>query len=178
MQQPIRRQGSTVSKITFEGCQPPSLPRVAGGSSVPKVTLPVTSVSPMQAPLKTAVADILRVSVVEAPIDTNAEHAVVDPPNEAVSASKLAGEAESSPCLQVPRVTAVGMTATSIPQQQTCPESSSSPPAIGPTVTERRLDAQGVPTTNQFVHIQNISQTKAEESSSEIVIQVREDQNE
>ncbi|KFO87727.1 Protein EMSY, partial [Buceros rhinoceros silvestris] len=171
VQHPIRRQGSTVSKITFEGCQPTSLPKVAGGSSVPKVALPVTNLSPMQAPLKTAVADILRVAMVEAPIDTNAEYAVVDPPNEAVSASKLAGEAELSPCPQMPRVTAVGMTATSIPQQQTCPESISSPPAIGPTVTERRLDAQGVPTTNQFVHIQNISQTKAEESSSEIVIQ-------
>lgn len=164
-------QGSTVTKITFEGRQPPSVSKVAGGSSVPKLALPVTSLFPMQASAKTAVADILRVSMVEAQIDTNVEHTVVDPPNKATSTSKLASEAESSPCTQVPRVAAVGMTATSIPQQQTCTESSSSPPAVGPTLTEWKLDAQGMPTTNQFIHIQNISQKKAEESSSGIVTQ-------
>ncbi|XP_075577557.1 BRCA2-interacting transcriptional repressor EMSY [Pelecanus crispus] len=171
VQHPIITQGSTVTKITFEGRQPPSVSKVAGGSSVPKLALPVTSLFPMQASVKTAVADILRVSMVEAQIDTNIEQTIVDPPNKAMSTSKPASEAESSPCTQVPRVTAVGMTATSIPQQQTCTESSSSPPAVGPTLTERKLDAQGMPTTNQFIHIQNISQKKAEESSSEIVIQ-------
>uniref|UniRef100_A0A663LI88 BRCA2-interacting transcriptional repressor EMSY n=1 Tax=Athene cunicularia TaxID=194338 RepID=A0A663LI88_ATHCN len=171
VQHPIITQGSTVTKITFEGRQPPSVSKVAGGSSVPKLALPVTSLFPMQASMKTAVADILRVSMVEAQIDTNVEQTIVDPPDKAMSTSKLASEAESSPCTQVPRVTAVGMTATSIPQQQTRAESSSSPPAVGPTLTERKLDAQGMPTTNQFVHIQNISQKKAEESSSEIVIQ-------
>uniref|UniRef100_A0A8V0XBY9 Uncharacterized protein n=2 Tax=Gallus gallus TaxID=9031 RepID=A0A8V0XBY9_CHICK len=119
-----------------------------------------------------AVAGILRMSmVVEAQIDTNVETVVVDPQIKAMSTTKPASEAESSPCTQVPRVAAVGMTATSIPQQQTCKESSSSPPAVGPTITERKLDAQGMPTTNQFVHIQNVSQKKAEESSSEIAIQ-------
>ncbi|KFO80280.1 Protein EMSY, partial [Cuculus canorus] len=171
VQHPIITQGSTVTKITFEGHQPPSVSKVAGGNSVPELALPVTSLFPMQASAKTAVADILRVSVVEAQIDTSIEHTIVDPPNKAISTSKLASEAESSPCTQVPRVTAVGMTATSIPQQQTCAESSSSPPAVGPTLTERKLDAQGMPTTNQFIHIQNISQKQAEESSSEIVVQ-------
>ncbi|XP_059672118.1 BRCA2-interacting transcriptional repressor EMSY [Gavia stellata] len=171
VQHPIITQGSTVTKITFEGRQPPSVSKVAGGSSVPKLALPVTSLFPTQASVKTAVADILRVSMVEAQIDTNVERTVVDPPSKAMSTSKLASEAESSPSTQVPRVTAVGMTATYIPQQQTRTESSSSPPAVGPTLTERKLDAQGMPTTNQFTHIQNISQKKAEESSSEIVIQ-------
>ncbi|XP_009954447.1 PREDICTED: protein EMSY [Leptosomus discolor] len=171
VQHPIITQGSTVTKITFEGRQPPSVSKVAGGSSVPKLALPVTSLFPMQASAKTAVADTLRVSMVEAQIVTNIEQTIVDPPNQAMSTSKLASEAESSPCTQGPRVTAVGMTATSIPQQQTCTESGSSPPAVGPTLTERKLDAQGMPTTNQFIHIQNISQKKAEESSSEIVIQ-------
>ncbi|XP_055557763.1 BRCA2-interacting transcriptional repressor EMSY isoform X11 [Falco cherrug] len=171
VQHPIITQGSTVTKITFEGHQPPSLSKVAGGSSVPKLALPVTSLFPMQASVKTALADIVRVSMVEAQIDANVEHAIVDPPNKAMSTSKLASEAEPSPCTQVPRVTAVGMTATSIPQQQTCTESSSSPPAVGPTLTERKLDAQGMSTTNQFIQIQNISQKKAEEISSEIVIQ-------
>ncbi|XP_037232188.1 BRCA2-interacting transcriptional repressor EMSY isoform X14 [Falco biarmicus] len=171
VQHPIITQGSTVTKITFEGHQPPSVSKVAGGSSVPKLALPVTSLFPMQASVKTALADIVRVSMVEAQIDANVEHAIVDPPNKAMSTSKLASEAEPSPCTQVPRVTAVGMTATSIPQQQTCTESSSSPPAVGPTLTERKLDAQGMSTTNQFIQIQNISQKKAEEISSEIVIQ-------
>uniref|UniRef100_A0A8C3XY98 EMSY transcriptional repressor, BRCA2 interacting n=1 Tax=Catharus ustulatus TaxID=91951 RepID=A0A8C3XY98_CATUS len=126
---------------------------------------------PMQASTETSVADILRVSMVEAQIDANIEHTLVDPPNKATSTSKAASEAESSPCTQGPRVAAVGMTAPSIPQQQTHAETSSSPPAVGPTLTERKLDARGVPTTNQFIHIQNISQKKAEESSSEIVVQ-------
>ncbi|XP_068036838.1 BRCA2-interacting transcriptional repressor EMSY isoform X4 [Anomalospiza imberbis] len=124
-----------------------------------------------QASTETSVADILRVSMVEAQIDANIEHTIVDPPNKATSTSKPASEAESSPCTQGPRVAAVGMTAPSIPQQQTHTESSSSPPAVGPTLTERKLDAQGIPTTNQFIHIQNISQKKAEENSSEIVVQ-------
>uniref|UniRef100_A0A8C6IPR0 BRCA2-interacting transcriptional repressor EMSY n=1 Tax=Melopsittacus undulatus TaxID=13146 RepID=A0A8C6IPR0_MELUD len=171
VQHPIITQGSTVPKITFEGHQPPSVSKVAGGSSVPKLALPVTNLFPMQASEKTAVTDIVRVSMVEAQIDTDIEQTVVDPPNKAMSTSKLASEGESSPCTQGPRVTAVGMTATSIPEQQTHTESSSSPPAVGPTATERKLDAQGMPPTNQFIHIQNISQKKAEESSSEIVIQ-------
>ncbi|NWI41181.1 EMSY protein, partial [Picathartes gymnocephalus] len=164
-------QGSTVTEITFEGHEPPFVSKVVGGSSVPKLALLVTSLFPMQASTETAVADILRVSMVEAQIDANIEHTIVDPPNKATSTSKAASEAESSPCTQGPRVAAVGMTAPSIPQQQTHTESSSSPPAVGPTLTERKLDAQGIPTTNQFIHIQNISQKKAEESSSEIVVQ-------
>ncbi|KAM7065669.1 BRCA2-interacting transcriptional repressor EMSY isoform 8-T9 [Acridotheres tristis] len=164
-------QGSTVTEITFEGHEPPFVSKVAGGSSVPKLALLVTSLFPMQASTETSVGDILRVSMVEAQIDANIEHTVVDPPNKATSTSTAASEAESSPCTQGPRVAAVGMTAPSIPQQQTHAESSSSPPAVGPTLTERKLDARGIPTTNQFIHIQNISQQKAEESSSEIVVQ-------
>ncbi|XP_064582293.1 BRCA2-interacting transcriptional repressor EMSY isoform X12 [Zonotrichia leucophrys gambelii] len=164
-------QGSTVTELTLEGHEPPFVSKVAGGSSVPKLALLVTSLFPMQASTETSVADILRVSMVEAQIDANIEHTVVDPPNKATSTSAAASEAESSPCTQGPRVAAVGMTAPSIPQQQTHTESSSSPPAVGPTLTERKLEARGIPTTNQFIHIQNISQKKAEESSSEIVVQ-------
>ncbi|XP_074811368.1 BRCA2-interacting transcriptional repressor EMSY isoform X4 [Natator depressus] len=171
VQQPIITQGSTVTKITFEGRQPPTVSKVAGGNSVPKLASPVTSLFPMQASVKTAVADILKMSMMEAQIDTNIEHMVVDPPNKAMSTSKLASEAESSPCIQVPRVTAVGMTATSISQQLKCKESCSSPPAADPALTEKKMDAQGVPSTNQFIHIQNISQKKAEQISSEIIIQ-------
>ncbi|XP_032907403.1 BRCA2-interacting transcriptional repressor EMSY isoform X4 [Catharus ustulatus] len=161
-QLPKLQQAPTAQKI-FVQPQPPQS----------QMQLPASSEKQpaSQASTETSVADILRVSMVEAQIDANIEHTLVDPPNKATSTSKAASEAESSPCTQGPRVAAVGMTAPSIPQQQTHAETSSSPPAVGPTLTERKLDARGVPTTNQFIHIQNISQKKAEESSSEIVVQ-------
>ncbi|KAM7065668.1 BRCA2-interacting transcriptional repressor EMSY isoform 7-T8 [Acridotheres tristis] len=161
-QLPKLQQAPTAQKI-FVQPQPPQS----------QMQLPASSEKQpaSQASTETSVGDILRVSMVEAQIDANIEHTVVDPPNKATSTSTAASEAESSPCTQGPRVAAVGMTAPSIPQQQTHAESSSSPPAVGPTLTERKLDARGIPTTNQFIHIQNISQQKAEESSSEIVVQ-------
>ncbi|XP_019386009.1 PREDICTED: BRCA2-interacting transcriptional repressor EMSY isoform X2 [Crocodylus porosus] len=161
-QLPKLQQAPTAQKIYVQPQPPQSQMQLPASSEKQPAS---------QASVKTAVADILKMSMMEAQIDTNIEHMVVDPPNKALSTSKLASEAEPSPCTQVPRVIAVGMTATSIPQQQKYKESCSSPPAVGPTLTERKPDAQGVPTTNQFIHIQNISQKKAEEISSEIIIQ-------
>ncbi|XP_039560363.1 BRCA2-interacting transcriptional repressor EMSY isoform X10 [Passer montanus] len=161
-QLPKLQQAPTAQKIYVQPQPPQSQMQLPASSEKQPAS---------QAPTETSVADILRVSMVEAQIDANIEHTVVDPPNKATSTSTAASEAESSPCTQGPRVAAVGMTAPSIPQQQTHTESSSSPPAVGPTLTERKLDARGIPTTNQFIHIQNISQKKAEESSSEIVVQ-------
>ncbi|XP_059729370.1 BRCA2-interacting transcriptional repressor EMSY isoform X12 [Haemorhous mexicanus] len=161
-QLPKLQQAPTAQKIYVQPQPPQSQMQLPASSEKQPAS---------QASTETSVADILRVSMVEAQIDANIEHTVVDPPNKATSTSKAASEAESAPCTQGPRVAAVGMTAPSIPQQQTHTESSSSPPAVGPTLTERKLDAQGIPTTNQFIHIQNISQKKAEESSSEIVVQ-------
>ncbi|XP_039910985.1 BRCA2-interacting transcriptional repressor EMSY isoform X8 [Hirundo rustica] len=161
-QLPKLQQAPTAQKIYVQPQPPQSQMQLPASSEKQPAS---------QASTETSVADILRVSVVEAQIDANIEHTIVDPPNKATSTSKPASEAESSPCTQGPRVAAVGMTAPSIPQQQTHTESSSSPPAVGPTLPERKLDARGMPTTNQFIHIQNISQKKAEESSSEIVVQ-------
>uniref|UniRef100_A0A8C3R6P6 BRCA2-interacting transcriptional repressor EMSY n=1 Tax=Cyanoderma ruficeps TaxID=181631 RepID=A0A8C3R6P6_9PASS len=161
-QLPKLQQAPTAQKIYVQPQPPQSQMQLPASSEKQPAS---------QASTETSVADILRVSVVEAQIDANIEHTIVDPPNKATSTSKPASEAESSPCTQGPRVAAVGMTAPSIPQQQTHTESSPSPPAVGPTLPERKLDAQGIPTTNQFIHIQNISQKKAEESSSEIVVQ-------
>ncbi|XP_018779505.1 BRCA2-interacting transcriptional repressor EMSY isoform X3 [Serinus canaria] len=161
-QLPKLQQAPTAQKIYVQPQPPQSQMQLPASSEKQPAS---------QASTETSVADILRVSMVEAQIDANIEHTVVDPPNKATSTSKAASEAESAPCTQGPRVAAVGMTAPSIPQQQTHTESSSSPPAVGPTLTERKLDARGIPTTNQFIHIQNISQKKAEESSSEIVVQ-------
>ncbi|XP_071289727.1 BRCA2-interacting transcriptional repressor EMSY isoform X3 [Agelaius tricolor] len=161
-QLPKLQQAPTAQKIYVQPQPPQSQMQLPASSEKQPAS---------QASTETSVADILRVSMVEAQIDANIEHTVVDPPNKATSTSTAASEAESSPCTQGPRVAAVGMTAPSIPQQQTHAESSSSPPAVGPTLTERKLEARGIPTTNQFIHIQNISQKKAEESSSEIVVQ-------
>ncbi|XP_043851654.1 BRCA2-interacting transcriptional repressor EMSY isoform X5 [Dromiciops gliroides] len=166
VEQPVITQGSSVTKITFEGRQPPTVTKITGGNSVPKLAVPVTGISPMQASEKTAVSDILKMSMMEAQIDTNVEHMVVDSPNKAIATSKLPGEADSSPSTQV---VAVGL-ATSTPQQQKCRESCSSPSAVGPSLT-RKIEAPGVPTTGQFIRIQNIGQKKAEESPAEIIIQ-------
>ncbi|XP_070346754.1 BRCA2-interacting transcriptional repressor EMSY isoform X37 [Equus asinus] len=167
VEQPIITQGSSVTKITFEGRQPPTVTKITGGSSVPKLTSPVTSISPIQASEKTAVSDILKMSLMEAQIDTNVEHMVVDPPKKALATSMLTGDAGSLPSTHV---VVAGM-ANSTPQQQKCRESCSSPSAVGPPLTTRKIDAPGVPTTGQFMRIQNIGQKKAEESPAEIIIQ-------
>ncbi|XP_029812267.1 BRCA2-interacting transcriptional repressor EMSY isoform X7 [Suricata suricatta] len=167
VEQPIITQGSSVTKITFEGRQPPTVTKITGGSSVPKLTSPVTSISPIQASEKTAVSDILKMSLMEAQIDTNVEHMVVDPPKKALATSMLTGEAGSLPATHV---VVAGM-ANSTPQQQKCRESCSSPSAVGPPLTTRKIDAPGVPATGQFMRIQNVGQKKAEESPAEIIIQ-------
>ncbi|XP_074191848.1 BRCA2-interacting transcriptional repressor EMSY isoform X14 [Rhinolophus sinicus] len=167
VEQPIITQGSSVTKITFEGRQPPTVTKITGGSSVPKLTSPVTSISPIQASEKTAVSDILKMSLMEAQIDTNVEHMVVDPPKKALATSMLTGEAGS---LSSTHVVVAGM-ANSTPQQQKCRESCSSPSAVGPPLTTRKIDTPGVPTTGQFMRIQNVGQKKAEESPAEIIIQ-------
>ncbi|XP_005216369.1 BRCA2-interacting transcriptional repressor EMSY isoform X9 [Bos indicus] len=167
VEQPIITQGSSVTKITFEGRQPPTVTKITGGSSVPKLTSPVTSISPIQASEKTAVSDILKMSLMEAQIDTNVEHLVVDPPKKALATGVLTGEAGSLPSTHV---VVAGM-ANSTPQQQKCRESCSSPSAVGPPLTTRKIDAPGVPATGQFMRIQNVGQKKAEESPAEIIIQ-------
>ncbi|CAO2613729.1 BRCA2-interacting transcriptional repressor EMSY, partial [Lemmus lemmus] len=160
VEQPIITQGSSVTKITFEGRQPPTVTKISGGSSVPKLTSPVTSISPIQASEKTAVSDILQMSLMEAQIDTNVEHMVVDPPKKALATSVLAGEAGALPSTHV---VVAGMAK--------CRESCSSPSAVGPSLTTRKLEAAGVPATGQFMRIQNVGQKKAEESPTEIIIQ-------
>ncbi|XP_021512222.1 BRCA2-interacting transcriptional repressor EMSY isoform X7 [Meriones unguiculatus] len=160
VEQPIITQGSSVTKITFEGRQPPTVTKITGGSSVPKLTSPVTSISPIQASEKTAVSDILQMSLMEAQIDTNVEHMVVDPPKKALATSVLPGEAGALPSAHV---VVAGMTK--------CREPCSSPSAVGPPLTTRKIEAAGVPTAGQFMRIQNVGQKKAEESPTEIIIQ-------
>ncbi|XP_012658674.1 BRCA2-interacting transcriptional repressor EMSY [Otolemur garnettii] len=167
VEQPIITQGSSVTKITFEGRQPPTVTKITGGSSVPKLTSPVTSISPIQASEKTAVSDILKMSLMEAQIDTNVEHVVVETPKKALATSMLTGETGSLPSTHM----VVAGIVNSTPQQQKCRESCSSPSAVGPPLTTRKIDAPGVPATGQFMRIQNVGQKKAEESPAEIIIQ-------
>ncbi|PNJ51190.1 EMSY isoform 7 [Pongo abelii] len=167
VEQPIITQGSSVTKITFEGRQPPTVTKITGGSSVPKLTSPVTSISPIQASEKTAVSDILKMSLMEAQIDTNVEHMIVDPPKKALATSMLTGEAGALPSTHM---VVAGM-ANSTPQQQKCRESCSSPSTVGSSLTTRKIDPPAVPATGQFMRIQNVGQKKAEESPAEIIIQ-------
>ncbi|XP_063527320.1 BRCA2-interacting transcriptional repressor EMSY isoform X27 [Pongo pygmaeus] len=169
VEQPIITQGSSVTKITFEGRQPPTVTKITGGSSVPKLTSPVTSISPIQASEKTAVSDILKMSLMEAQIDTNVEHMIVDPPKKALATSMLTGEAGALPSTHM---VVAGM-ANSTPQQQKCRESCSSPSTVGSSLTTRKIDPPAVPATGQFMRIQNVGQKKAEESPAEIIIQVK-----
>uniref|UniRef100_A0A8C2M3V3 EMSY n=1 Tax=Cricetulus griseus TaxID=10029 RepID=A0A8C2M3V3_CRIGR len=79
--------------IITQGSSPPTVTKITGGSSVPKPTSPVASISPIQASEKTAVSDILQMSLMEAQIDTNVEQMVVDPPKQALATGVLTGEA-------------------------------------------------------------------------------------
>ncbi|KAB1272029.1 BRCA2-interacting transcriptional repressor EMSY [Camelus dromedarius] len=151
--------------------QAPNQPKIYVQPQTPQGQMPLPASSEKQpasqASEKTAVSDILKMSLMEAQIDTNVEHIVVDPPKKALATSMLTGEAGSLPSTHV---VVAGM-ANSTPQQQKCRESCSSPSAVGPPLTTRKIDAPGVPTTGQFMRIQNVGQKKAEESPAEIIIQ-------
>nr|XP_058923780.1 BRCA2-interacting transcriptional repressor EMSY isoform X8 [Kogia breviceps] len=152
--------------------QAPNQPKIYVQPQTPQSQMPLPASSEKQpasqASEKTAVSDILKMSLMEAQIDTNVEHMVVDPPKKALATSMLTGEAGSLPSTHV---VVAGM-ANSTPQQQKCRESCSSPSAVGPPLTTRKIDAPGVPTTGQFMRIQNVGQKKAEESPAEIIIQI------
>nr|XP_033805175.1 BRCA2-interacting transcriptional repressor EMSY isoform X3 [Geotrypetes seraphini] len=179
VQQPIITQGSAVTKITFEGHQPPTVSKAATGVCIPKLIVPLTSGFPAQAPEKTAVADILKMSMMEAQIDTNVEPVTADPLNKGIPTVKLRREPEPSiPLVQVPRVTAVGVTTTPpLPQLQKCKEPVSNPPPPlaapppPPPPLTRKVDPPAAPASSQFIHIQNISQKKTDEMPTEIIIQ-------
>ncbi|KAF6333006.1 EMSY transcriptional repressor, BRCA2 interacting [Rhinolophus ferrumequinum] len=151
--------------------QAPNQPKIYVQPQTPQSQMPLPASSEKQpasqASEKTAVSDILKMSLMEAQIDTNVEHMVVDPPKKSLATSMLTGEAGS---LSSTHVVVAGM-ANSTPQQQKCRESCSSPSAVGPPLTTRKIDPPGVPTTGQFMRIQNVGQKKAEESPAEIIIQ-------
>ncbi|XP_033001878.1 BRCA2-interacting transcriptional repressor EMSY isoform X2 [Lacerta agilis] len=167
--QPIITQGSSVTKITFEGHQPPTVSKVTSISAVPKLAPPLPNLFPAQVSAKTAVADILKMSMMEAQIDTSVDRVAADPPSSKASpaAGGPPGEAESVPA-SVLRVATVGMAA-SVLQQPKRLDSASSPPAVKLPLPERK---QGTPAAgNHFIRIQNIAPKKVEEIPTEILIQ-------
>ncbi|XP_077197361.1 BRCA2-interacting transcriptional repressor EMSY isoform X2 [Paroedura picta] len=168
--QPIISQGSSVTKITFEGHQPPTVSKVASVGPVPKPAPPLPSLFPAQVPTKTAVADILKMSMLEAQIDPSADRTGADPlGSKATPSGNPTGEADSAPT-SVLRVATVGSgtaVATSVLQPPKRLDSTPAPP----TVLERKQGASAPPTASQFIHIQNIAPKKAEEIPTEILIQ-------
>ncbi|XP_053166484.1 BRCA2-interacting transcriptional repressor EMSY isoform X2 [Hemicordylus capensis] len=172
--QPIITQGSSVTKITFEGHQPPTVSKVASVGVVPKLAPLLPSLFPTQVPTKTAVADILKMSMMEAQIDTSVDRMLVEPPNNKASPSGgLVSEAESSPTsvLRVATVGAATAMAASVLQQPKRLDAASSPPAIGHALLERKQALPAPPAASQFIRIQNIAPKKAEEIPAEILIQ-------
>ncbi|XP_008118952.1 BRCA2-interacting transcriptional repressor EMSY isoform X1 [Anolis carolinensis] len=170
--QPLITQGSSVTKITFEGHQPPTVSKVASVSSVPKLAPPLPNLFPAQVPAKTAMADILKMSMMEAQIDPGVERVIVEPASSKASpCGTLSSEVEPS-TTSVLRVATIGTgsaMAASVLQQVKRLDSASSPPGVGPTLQERKQIIP--PPTSQFIRIQNIAPKKAEEMPAEILIQ-------
>ncbi|XP_042313150.1 BRCA2-interacting transcriptional repressor EMSY isoform X9 [Sceloporus undulatus] len=171
--QPIITQGSSVTKITFEGHQPPTVSKVATVSSVPKLAPPLPNLFPGQVPVKTAVADILKMSMMEAQIDPSVDRVIVEPAGNKASPGSLPSEAEpsSTSVLRVATVgTATGVSA-SVLQQPKRLDSASSPLGVGLPLQERKQVVQPPPAASQFIRIQNIAPKKTEEIPAEILIQ-------
>uniref|UniRef100_A0A8D2JCK2 BRCA2-interacting transcriptional repressor EMSY n=1 Tax=Varanus komodoensis TaxID=61221 RepID=A0A8D2JCK2_VARKO len=158
--QPIITQGSSVTKITFEGHQPPTVSKVASVSAVPKLAPPLPSLFPAQGCAKTAVADILKMSMMEAQIDPGADRVLVDlPSSKASPPGHLLSETDSSPA-SVLRV--------ATPKRL---DVASSPPGVGPPLQEQKQAMAAPATASQFIRIQNVAPKKSEEIPAEILIQ-------
>ncbi|XP_015197196.2 BRCA2-interacting transcriptional repressor EMSY isoform X2 [Lepisosteus oculatus] len=79
VQQPIITQGATVTKITFGSHQAPAVSKPGSGEAVAKqAPAPGLGSGPGQAPEKSSVSDILKISMMEARIDPSVEPMVLD----------------------------------------------------------------------------------------------------
>uniref|UniRef100_A0A8C6XJ51 BRCA2-interacting transcriptional repressor EMSY n=1 Tax=Naja naja TaxID=35670 RepID=A0A8C6XJ51_NAJNA len=159
--QPIITQGSSVTKITFEGHQPPM---------VSKVTPPLPTLFPGQLAAKTAVADILKMSMMEAQIEPSAGGEAA---RKGCPPAHPPGEAELTPTsvLKAAPGGAPTMGKASVLQQVKTLDSNSSPPGTGLPLQERKPNPLAPPTASQFIRIQNVAAPKAEELAAEILIQ-------
>ncbi|XP_056417147.1 BRCA2-interacting transcriptional repressor EMSY isoform X2 [Hyla sarda] len=180
--QPIVSQGSAVTKITFEGHQPPTVSKATISECLPKLTPAMASLLPgVSMADKASVADILKMSMMEADIDTNVEPMIVDPPCKVAPIIKpmpVLTEAAIPP--QVQRLsTPSAVTTTNVPPPPKCfpapiitaTSSTALPvPLPPPPPLTRKVD---VPVASQIIQIQNIPQApkRTEEMPSEIIIQ-------
>ncbi|XP_044141088.1 BRCA2-interacting transcriptional repressor EMSY isoform X4 [Bufo gargarizans] len=179
--QPIVTHGSAVTKITFEGLQPPTVSKTTVGECLPKLTPAMTSILPnVSMADKTSVADILKMSMMEADIDPNVEPMIVDPPCKVAPIIKpMPVLTEAAIASQVQRLSAQSAVTTTVPPPPKCfpapiitaTSSTTLPvPLPPPPPLTRKVD---VPVASQIIQIQNVPQTpkRTEEMPSEIIIQ-------
>ncbi|KAM3837435.1 BRCA2-interacting transcriptional repressor EMSY isoform 2-T2 [Vipera latastei] len=157
--QPIITQGSSVTKITFEGHQPPT---------VSKVTPPLPPLFPSQVAANSAMADILKMSMMEAQIEPGAGG---DAAHKTCPPAHPPGEAEVTPTsvLKAAPGGAPTLGTASVLQQLKTLDSHSGPLGTGLPLQERKPNPPAP--ASQFIRIQNVVPQKAEELAAEILIQ-------
>ncbi|XP_069825647.1 BRCA2-interacting transcriptional repressor EMSY isoform X4 [Dendropsophus ebraccatus] len=178
---PIVSQGSAVTKITFEGHHPPTVSKATVSDCLPKLTPAIASILPsMSLADKASVADILKMSMMEADIDPNVEPMIVDAPCKVTPIIKpmpVLTEAAIPP--QVQRLSTPSAVTTTVPPPPKCfpapiitaTSSTALPvPLPPPPPLTRKVD---VPVASQIIQIQNVPQApkRTEEMPSEIIIQ-------
>ncbi|KAM4796153.1 BRCA2-interacting transcriptional repressor EMSY [Rhinophrynus dorsalis] len=177
--QPIVSQGSAVTKITFEGHQPPTVSKATISECLPKLTPAVASMLP-STPVaeKPSVADILKISMMEADIDPHVEPMMIDPTSKMNPIIKpMPMLTEASIPSQVPRFSIPSTVTSTVPPPPKCfpapiitatPATALPVPLPPPPPLTRKVD---VPVASQIIQIQNVPQKRAEEVPSEIIIQ-------
>uniref|UniRef100_A0A8C5MPK4 BRCA2-interacting transcriptional repressor EMSY n=1 Tax=Leptobrachium leishanense TaxID=445787 RepID=A0A8C5MPK4_9ANUR len=174
----ITSQGSAVTKITFEGHQPPTVSKAMIGECLPKLTPAVASILPVSSVTeKPSVSDILKMSMLEAEIDPNVEPMIIDPPSKVTTILKpMPALTEATIPSQVVRLPASSIVTSTVPPPPKCfpapiitaaPASALPVPLPPPPPLTRKVD---VPITSQIIQIQNVPLKRAE-VPSEIIIQ-------
>ncbi|XP_063807320.1 BRCA2-interacting transcriptional repressor EMSY isoform X2 [Pseudophryne corroboree] len=177
--QPIVSQGSAVTKITFEGHQPPTVSKATVSECLPKLTPAVSSILPaVSMAEKASVADILKMSMMQADIEPDVEPMIVDPPCKVTPIIKpMPVLTEAAILPQVQRLSAPSTVTATVPPPPKCfpapiitaTTSTALPvPLPPPPPLTRKVD---VPVASQIIQIQNMPQKRAEEMPSEIIIQ-------
>ncbi|XP_075054667.1 BRCA2-interacting transcriptional repressor EMSY isoform X3 [Mixophyes fleayi] len=177
--QPIVSQGSAVTKITFEGHQPPTVSKATISECLPKLTPAVSSILPTVSLVeKASVADILKMSMMQADIEPDVEPMLVDPPCKVTPIIKpMPVLTEAAILPQVQRLSAPSTVTATVPPPPKCfpapiitaTTSTALPvPLPPPPPLTRKVD---VPAASQIIQIQTMPHKRAEEMPSEIIIQ-------
>nr|XP_014353476.1 PREDICTED: protein EMSY [Latimeria chalumnae] len=180
VQLPIITQGGTVTKITFDSHQAPTISKSASSDSGTKSAALATSVLPAQPSEKPGVADIVKISMMEAQIETNIEPMAVDSPSERTKVAKAAATVVSAPPSQPqqrkeppgnpPAPAPPPLPAAAAAASSSVVVAAASSSSV-PSSTPEKSEALAVPVTSQFIHIQNLTQKKTEEIPADILIQ-------